>query len=131
MLCSVVFLASAAALLRFGAIGLVIANSINMILRIIFSARYILTWKNRRSLSKGVGDFLPGWIALSSFAAAFLATAASSQYIYRTFSNVKSTCIHILVGLGALIFCLAILFRTENRLFKDVRDLIRQRKKNE
>mmetsp|Transcript_9777 Transcript_9777/g.12209 ORF Transcript_9777/g.12209 Transcript_9777/m.12209 type:complete len:135 (-) Transcript_9777:1956-2360(-) len=132
------FLLSSAVLLRFGAIGLVFANSVNMILRILFSMRYILKWQDPSS-QVGAGnveiqsplELLPSISVWFTFGASFITTRLSSTLFYQDFASFPGAMMHVAIGGAALLICGFVTYKSEGMLVRDLKDVWRMRRKNE
>ncbi|GBG25680.1 Protein RFT1-like [Hondaea fermentalgiana] len=101
---SVVYLASAAALVQYRAPGLILANSINMAMRIVFSVRYIVA-----TSGSSVTELFPAATSLAAFALAAIATHLSAGNLYANFASWSRAAAHIGVGASALISLVAFL----------------------
>jgi oligosaccharide translocation protein RFT1 len=115
---SAVYIVLASALLHtLGTVGLVVANCVNMAMRITFSTVYAL----RRFSSGGDVQFsVRRCLPSAALALAFLSAIVVTQ-ISRTWIEPRSLVLHI--GIGALVFgaVLGVAFVTEKQFVRDLR----------
>ena len=98
MICSICFVAASGALLPFGAVGLVFANCVNMIARILFSARYISSNPNLMNATRNL--FSSRFVG--STVVSYVAMLISNKLIY-TFRPSRAL-YHVTVGAACALF---------------------------
>ncbi|KAG0240190.1 Oligosaccharide translocation protein rft1 [Mortierella sp. GBA43] len=144
---SVVFCGTGAFLmgaLTLGAKGIVLANCVNLAIRIIWSmwflsgyyGRYIPATRNPQTGSNSfIGRFsyvpwrnvMPHPKVLVAFGAAFMITAASEQWI--GWERMMDKAIHLAIGVGTFAAVMVVVYVTENAFLRDIQDFVRQRRK--
>ena len=126
MLCSIGYLTAAKGLLHWGAIGLVLANCINMLLRIIFGARFILSQPSLKTTSFSSSIFaLP---VIAAIAAASAASWFSKIYVYGDAFSFTGAFAHVALGLTSFLGCGIALFVFEQPYLVDVKGMWRMRR---
>jgi len=118
---SAIFVGVTAVLVRIpylGAIGLVIANGINMITRIIYSFIFIYKWQKDKKLnddgSVSIISILPDKIVLSVLVGVFSCGLASAFYS-------PNMMIHVVIGCILFVSFIFAIWKKERKLFSDLR----------
>ncbi|KAG0322106.1 Oligosaccharide translocation protein rft1 [Dissophora globulifera] len=152
---SAVFCGSGAFLmgvLGLGAKGIVLANCLNLTMRIVWSmwflsryyGRYIPAHgspanNNTHSSQSKAGmaktfsnvpwrDILPRWPMLAAFAAAYVITASSEHWI--TWETPRQLLAHLLVGVATFASVAIIFWIVEAPFLREIRGIVRQRRSN-
>lgn len=126
---SVIYLGSSALLVPYGAPGLILANSINMGMRVAFSVHFITTQQHgqHHELAKhrvNVGDLFPRLESIVAFLTAAAFVHLSSAKVYNRFASWTRAFLHIGVGASLLIGLVVFLgFFAERNFVRTVRKL--------
>ncbi|KAF9585403.1 Oligosaccharide translocation protein rft1 [Lunasporangiospora selenospora] len=129
--------------LGLGAKGIVIANCVNLTMRIIWSIWFLSRYFNRhlgskeedkstgavkKSNDKGIrlAEFFPSRAVLLAFTAAFFVTSASEQWI--GWDRLLDKIMHIGVGVGALTVVVGAIFVSEKPFLREIQSFARQRR---
>jgi len=114
---SIVYLASAAVLLQFRIQGLIVANCINMVVRIVYNMFYI---------SKHVPAFkslFPHFKTVAAFLCVHVAMAISERFLYLHFKTNFNALMHLGAGLVSFALIVLVLFIFENDQIRDSKAL--------
>lgn len=110
---------------EFGAKGLVLANSVNMMLRITYHLRYIKYYHTGdvqpRTGVKGL-FMVPKWTTCAAFGASFLLTNVSARMVYSS-EVLGLVVLHVLIGGVSLAGCLGVIYFTDRQVVNDVKQL--------
>jgi oligosaccharide translocation protein RFT1 len=137
--------------LDLGARGIVLANCVNLMMRVVWSmwflsgyyGRYIPLGSRKSSgsalqaqTSKGTfarfsnvpwQDIIPRPAVLAAFGASFMLTAATEQWI--GWQGLYNKAAHLSVGVAAFAVVMGVIFFTEKQFLRDIQSLVRERRK--
>jgi oligosaccharide translocation protein RFT1 len=132
--CSAIYLTSAAVLLQWGIRGLIMANCLNMSMRIAFNSHFIMfvhdkkpaiTRTHTQTVLDSMLQHMPSVSVWLAFGLALVANMISSVHIYEEFASAKHAVGHLSVGVLALVITLLVVFWREKRLLQDIRTAAR------
>ncbi|KAK5578876.1 hypothetical protein RB653_008551 [Dictyostelium firmibasis] len=108
-------------------IGIILANCLNMLLRIIYSIYFM------KSFFKDIKDIklskmIPNKMVILSFIVSFIFTNLSNKYIYNP-DSFKSTCIHLLVGIICFVQTCGFIYLKEWSSIKEFRKILSNKNK--
>ncbi|KAI7901104.1 Rft protein-domain-containing protein [Cokeromyces recurvatus] len=108
-------------ILQLGANGLVIANMVNLGVRISYSWYYIRNYMSSKQVTLSVYQWFPHVVTLSSFVLAWFVTYWSKNYIgWYTF---KQKVMHITVGGICFLFISLVIFWKEKGLINEIKKI--------
>uniref|UniRef100_A0A7S2RDF7 Protein RFT1 homolog n=2 Tax=Mucochytrium quahogii TaxID=96639 RepID=A0A7S2RDF7_9STRA len=125
---SLIYLGAAAVLLPFRAVGLILANCINMGMRILFSTNFILKWEDPVSKQRvdSIRQLCPSLQTLFAFSSSAVAVSVSETTVYHAFASWPRAGAHVAIGAVALVSTFAFLvFVSEKKYVANLRDLRR------
>ena len=103
--------------------GLIIANCLNMFVRIVYSLTFIHFHFKSSPLDKRSFDLkkaLPNRIVIGIFVLSFAVTKASAEFFYTPTVNLYFTVAHILVGLLFFLITLGSIYFFEKEFLKNL-----------
>ncbi|KAF9136748.1 Oligosaccharide translocation protein rft1 [Mortierella sp. GBA39] len=125
--------------------GIVLANCVNLIMRIIWSmwflsgyyGRYIpIAGKSSAAVKEGVlarftyvpwQNIVPRPTVLVAFGAAFVLTATTEQWI--GWEGLYNKAVHLGIGVAAFVVVMGVVFVTEKQFLRDIQSIVRQRRR--
>ncbi|KAM9969759.1 hypothetical protein ACTFIR_001595 [Dictyostelium discoideum] len=108
-------------------IGIILANCLNMLLRIIYSIYFMKSFfKNIKDIK--LSNMIPNKMVLLSFIISFIITNLSNNYIYDAVSF-KSTCIHLLIGIICFIQTCTFIYLKEWGSIKEFKKILSNKNK--
>ena len=107
----------------YGTIGLVLANSLGMLVRICFSLNFIRSYF-KRPPEEPLPDMFPHPAVLASFVAAFAGTMASDCGL-ESLEDLGAVVPHVLFGVGALASLLTTVYFVEGEFLGDLKGIRR------
>ncbi|KAG0070662.1 Oligosaccharide translocation protein rft1 [Linnemannia elongata] len=125
--------------------GIVLANCVNLIMRIVWSmwflsgyyGRYIpIAGKSSTTAKEGVlarfayvpwQNIIPRPTGLVAFGAAFVLTATTEQYI--GWEGLYNKAVHLGIGVAAFVVVMGVIFVTEKQFLRDIQSIVRQRRR--
>ncbi|KAF9938725.1 Oligosaccharide translocation protein rft1 [Modicella reniformis] len=126
-----------------GAKGIVLANCVNLTIRIIWSmwflsgyyGRYISATSRNLQRARGIGRFanvpwrsvVPDSKVLAAFGVAYLVTAVSEQRI--GWDRLSDKVVHLGIGVGAFVAVMGVVYIVEKAFIRDIQAFVRQRRK--
>lgn len=126
---SVIFLMSSWYLTKqLGSVGFILANCLNMGLRIIHSVYYITRWYHLAHISNPLKGLAPSPVVIVTYIGAFLVTVVSETNFCCS-QGISYRLVHIAVGACGLFAVLCSIYISEHRLILFIRDQIESRKK--
>ncbi|KAF9166872.1 Oligosaccharide translocation protein rft1 [Actinomortierella ambigua] len=124
--------------LGMGAQGIVLANCVNLAMRIVWSCWFLSgyygrhlgssTDQHQQRIRRHVqwGQIVPHPIVLVTFAISFVATAVSEHYV--GWHSLRQKAVHVLVGAGLFVGTLGIVALKERMFIRDMRQIVRGRR---
>ncbi|KAF9114916.1 Oligosaccharide translocation protein rft1 [Mortierella sp. AM989] len=121
-----------------GAKGIVLANCVNLTIRIIWSMWFLSGYYGRYIPVKSGSDkhhrfsyvpwrnIIPKPMVLISFAAAYLVTEASEQWI--GWDCLRDKVLHLGIGVSAFAIVMGVVYVTEKQFIRDIQNVVRQRR---
>jgi len=126
--------------LGLGAKGIVLANCVNLSIRILWSTwflsgyygRYIPSptgesnnsWRGRLSYWRTI---VPHPKVLAAFGAAYLITGASEQWI--GWNRLFDKAVHLGIGVGTFAVVMGVVYMAERSFLREIQEFVRQRRK--
>ncbi|OAQ33692.1 Rft-1-domain-containing protein [Linnemannia elongata AG-77] len=125
--------------------GIVLANCVNLIMRIVWSmwflsgyyGRYIpIAGKSSTTAKEGVlarfayvpwQNIIPRPTVLVAFGAAFVLTATTEQWI--GWEGLYNKAVHLGIGVAAFVVVMGVIFVTEKQFLRDIQSIVRQRRR--
>ncbi|KAF9294638.1 Oligosaccharide translocation protein rft1 [Linnemannia elongata] len=125
--------------------GIVLANCVNLIMRIVWSmwflsgyyGRYIpIAGKSSTTTKEGVlarfayvpwQNIIPRPTVLVAFGAAFVLTATTEQWI--GWEGLYNKAVHLGIGVAAFVVVMGVIFVTEKQFLRDIQSIVRQRRR--
>jgi hypothetical protein len=143
--CSVIYLASATLLLHWGIRGLIIANCLNMSMRIAFSVHFAVVVHGRNvvkqqrdtpppsttktssltTVSDAIAELVPSASVWLAFGLALGANMLSNIHIYDEFASVRHALGHLAVGVVVLVATSLVVVWREAALLRELRAIAR------
>ena len=134
IVCSVVYLSVAVLLVRYGVRGMILANCVNMVMRIWSSLAFIKRWKDpadpkSKPTVTSITSLIPQAPVLAAFGLSFLVTHFTEQAVYAEFGSLPRAAAH--VGVGALCFFTSLfaVYKTERQLVRSLVSIVQEAKK--
>ncbi|ORZ26290.1 Rft protein-domain-containing protein [Lobosporangium transversale] len=128
--------------LGLGAKGIVLANCVNLTMRILWSMWFLSGYYGRHIPTKTITtaessvvrmfsfvpwrNVLPSSIVLATFSAAYAITAASEQWV--GWDRLIDKAVHISIGVSAFGLVMASILHAEKSFLWDIRNIVRQRR---
>ncbi|KAF9349012.1 Oligosaccharide translocation protein rft1 [Mortierella sp. AD094] len=129
-----------------GAIGIVLANCINLSIRIIWSMWFLSGYYGRYiPVESGAGssqssspskhqrfsyvpwrNIIPRPMVLAAFGAAYAVTSASEQWI--GWERLHDKVVHLGIGVLTFAVVMGVIYVTEKQFIRDIRDVVKQRR---
>jgi len=124
---SVSYMILATLLLRaYGTAGLIVANCLNMLIRIARSIHYIRSCFLELKSPIPLHQCLPHWSVLLAFAFSFLATQWSARYSTQNPLSIY----HLLIGLGCFAAVAVVIVRSERMLLVHLKNIFAKKKQS-
>ncbi|CAO3690407.1 unnamed protein product [Rhizopus stolonifer] len=106
-----------------GAVGLILANMVNLSIRVIYSWNYICAYFD---ISKSIHSWFPHPVTMLSFVASWFITKWSESNI--GWFTLKQKLVHICIGAICFLFVCATIFWKEKALFSNMKRLIKSKR---